>query len=431
MPAPSAAARPALAATIRGLAPPPILLCRGWAKRYDGRAGPVLDLTQAVPGYAPHPGLLERLAEAAGSRAAAGYGPLEGEPALREALAEDLRLSHGGAVGAEDVTITAGCNVAFTLVMTALTAPGDAVLVPTPWFFNHQMALAMRGVAAIPLPCRAEDGFLPDLDRAAALLDANPAIRALLLVTPNNPTGAVYPPALIERLAALCRARGLWLVLDETYRDFLPDPPPRRQPGDAVAAAECAARRAEAGRLAPPEAADAAPPPPHALFAAADWRDFVVHLYSFSKAYCIPGHRVGAVAAGPALRAELIKAVDNIQICPPRPPQVALAWAVPALRGWRAANRATIAGRAAAFRHAVARGAPPGWRVDALGAYFAYLRTPEEAPPAAAVAERLAAERGLITLPGSAFGPGGDRHLRLAFANTGLAEIEEVPGRLT
>ena len=195
--------------------------------------------------------------------------------------------------------------------MTVVAAPGDEVLLPAPWFFNHEMALALRGVRAVPLPCRAADGFLPDPERAAALV--GPRTRAIVLVTPNNPTGAVMPPALIGRFAELCRARGLWLVLDETYRDFLP------------------------------EEQDA----PHALFRRPDWRDFVVQLYSFSKAYCIPGHRVGAVAAGPAFRAEFVKAVDNIQICPPRPPQFALAWAVPALREWRAGNRARIAARAA------------------------------------------------------------------------------------
>jgi aspartate/methionine/tyrosine aminotransferase len=399
---------------------PPILACRAWGARYAGQAGQLIDLTQAVPGYPPHPGLLERLAEAAGSRAAAGYGPLEGEPALREALAADLRLSHGGDVRADDVMVTAGCNLAFTLVMTVLTAPGDAVLVPTPWFFNHPMALAMRGVAAVPLPCPPESGFLPDPDHVAALLDRQPALRALLLVTPNNPTGIAYPPALVERLAEVCRARRRWLVLDETYRDFLPD-----RPGTQ------AALRSEGGRFGGdlPPSGRLRTSAPHPLLAAPDWRDFVVHLYSFSKAYCIPGHRVGALVAGAALREEAIKAVDNIQICAPRPPQLALAWAVDALRSWRAANRALIARRAEAFRHAIARNAPD-WRIDAAGAYFAYLRTPEGSPAAAAVAERLASERGLVTLPGSAFGPGQDRHLRLAFAAIELEGVEAVPGRL-
>jgi aspartate/methionine/tyrosine aminotransferase len=154
----------------------------------------------------------------------------------------------------------------------------------------------------------------------------------------------------------------------------------------------------------------------------------VIQLYSFSKSYCIPGHRVGAILAGPGFRAELLKALDTEQICAPRHAQAALAWAIPALAEWRAGNRAIMAGRAAAFARAV--GQLPGWRLDALGAYFAYLRVPEAGPDAMAVAEALAAERGLLGLPGPFFGPGQDRHLRLAFANAELEAIGQVPGRL-
>jgi aspartate/methionine/tyrosine aminotransferase len=383
---------PVPAPTIRATETPPIPAARAWAARYDGAAGPPIDLTQAVPGYPPHPALLERIAEAAGSRAAAGYGPIEGDAALREALAADLSGFYGAPIGAAEVAITAGCNLAFAMVMQAIAAPGDAVLLPAPWYFNHRMALTMHGVEAIPLPCRPEDGFVPDPERAAALL--GPRVRAVVLVTPNNPTGAVYPPAVIERFAALCRARGAWLVLDETYRDFLGD-----------------------GAI-----------PPHRLFSDPDWGDVLVHLYSFSKAYCVPGHRVGAVVAGAGFRAELAKALDTFQICPPRAPQMALAWAVEALRDWRAGNRAIMQDRADTFRRAVSQ--LEGWRLDALGGYFAYLRLPEGTPDAVASAERLAAARGLMCLPGPFFGPGQERHLRLAFANAELAQIEGVPARL-
>jgi aspartate/methionine/tyrosine aminotransferase len=142
----------------------------------------------------------------------------------------------------------------------------------------------------------------------------------------------------------------------------------------------------------------------------------------------VPGHRVGAIAAGPGFRAELMKALDTLQINAPRAAQVALAWGVEALRDWRAANRDLMAGRAAAFRRAA--GQLPGWRLDSLGAYFAYLRLPEDAPEAVATAERLAVERGLLGLPGPFFGPGQERHLRLAFANAEESVIAEVPARL-
>ncbi|MBY0334422.1 MAG: aminotransferase [Acetobacteraceae bacterium] len=385
---------PSLSPQIRTTGAPPIPAARAWAARYDGRAGPAIDLTQAVPGYPPHPDLLAHLAEAAGSRAAAGYGPIDGEPALREALAADMAGFYGAPIAAADIAVTAGCNLAFSMVMTVLAAPGDRVVLPTPWYFNHRMALAMQGIAAIALPCRAKDGFLPDPDHLAALLHGNAPVRALVLVTPNNPTGAVMPPALIARCAALCRGAGAWLVLDETYRDF----------------------------LAPEQS------PPHGLFGDAAWRDGVIHLYSFSKAYCVPGHRVGAIAAGGAFRVELLKALDTMQICAPRSAQAALTWAIAALRDWRAGNRAVMAERAEAFRRAASQ--LPGWRLDALGAYFAYLRIPAGDPDAVAVAERLAAERGLLGLPGPFFGPGQERYVRLAFANAELSAIGQVPARL-
>lgn len=385
-------APPLASARVRATAEPAIPAARAWAARYDGRAGPAIDLTQAVPGYPPHPDLLARLAEAAGTRAAAGYGPIEGDAALREALAADMAGFYDAPIGPADLAITAGCNLAFALAMTVAAAPGDAVLLPTPWYFNHEMALSMQGVEARPLPCRPEDGFVPDPARAAALIDAR--ARAIVLVSPNNPTGAIYPSATIEAFAALCRERGLWLVLDETYRDFL-------------AEERC---------------------PPHRLFQDPGWGRNLVHLYSFSKAYCVPGHRIGAVAAGGAFRAELMKALDTWQICPPRAPQAALAWAVEALRDWRLGNRGIMAGRAEAFRRAVDQ--LPGWRLDALGGYFAYLRLPDGAPSALDAAERLAAAGGLMTLPGPFFGPGQDRHLRLAFANAEVDRIAEVPARL-
>jgi aspartate/methionine/tyrosine aminotransferase len=381
-----------LSPRIRATAAPAIPTARGWAARYAGQAGPLLDLTQAVPGYPPHPDLLAKLAEQAGSRATAGYGAIDGDLPLREALAEDMAGFYGAPITAADIAITAGCNLAFAMVMTVLAGQSEPVILPTPWYFNHRMALEMAGIPAIPLPCRAADGFVPDPDRVEAAL--RQGARALVLVSPNNPTGAVYPAAVVARCAELCRRHGAWLVLDETYRNFLP-------------AESC---------------------PPHRLFQDPAWRDGLIHLYSFSKAYCVPGHRVGAIAAGPAFRAELMKALDTQQICAPRAAQAALTWAVPALRDWRAGNRAIMAERASAFRRAVSQ--LPGWRLDALGAYFGYLRVPEDGPDAMAVAEALAAERGLLGLPGPFFGPGQNRHLRLAFANAEIAAINEVPARL-
>ncbi len=375
---------PLLAATIESTAEPPIPAVRHWAARYRG--GDPLDLTQAVPGYPAHPELLGRLARAA---SITGYGAIDGDLALRQALAAEASGFYGGAIAPDQVAITAGCNLAFAMVMATLAGPGARVGLPTPWYFNHQMTLTIQGATPVPIPCLPGDGFIPDPERVAPLLSG---LSALVLVSPNNPTGAIYPARVLHRLAELCRQHGVWLVLDETYRDFLPD-----------------------GR-------------PHALFEASDWPDHLVHLYSFSKAYCVPGHRVGAVLGGGAFRPALLKALDSYQICPTRPAQTALAWGVPSLAGWREGNRAIMAERADAARAAIAQ--LPEWRLDSLGTYFAYLRIPEAGPDAMAVAERLAVDRGLLCLPGPFFGPGQERHLRLAFANAEPERIAELPARL-
>src|SRR4051794_7727642 len=174
-------ASPPMSPCVLATAASPIPAARLWAAAYDGRSGPAIDLTQAVPGYPPHPDLLARLAEAAGDVTCAAYGAIEGDGELREALAADLASTYAASVAAADIAITAGCNLAFAMAATVLAAPGEAVLLPAPWYFNHAMALDMRGVSVLPLPCRAEDGFVPDPERAAALIDAR--VRAIVLVS--------------------------------------------------------------------------------------------------------------------------------------------------------------------------------------------------------------------------------------------------------
>lgn len=275
-------------------ASPPIAEAKSWAERYDGSAGPLIDLAQAVPGYPPHPEFLERLGRAASTKDAAAYGDILGDAAFRAAYAEHVSALCSARIGAENVAIAAGCNQAFFVAVMALAKTGDAVMLPTPWYFNHKMALDMLGIEAVPLPCRAESGFVPNV--ADARLFLTERTRAIVLVTPNNPTGAVYPAATIASFKALCAERGIALILDETYRDFI--------------------------------AADAAP---HGAFRGRDWAKTVIQLYSFSKAYCIPGHRAGALIADATVVAEIAKILDTLQICAPRVPQLVLPWAISAL----------------------------------------------------------------------------------------------------
>ncbi|MEO4001523.1 aminotransferase [Mesorhizobium sp. CAU 1732] len=373
------------------LAPPPIPAVQAWARAYDGAHGPLIDLSQAVPGYPPHPDLLAWLSEAAGSANLAGYGAIEGDMVLRDAYADHVSALYGASISAEDTHLTAGCNQAFVAALTAVAGAGDAVLMTNPCYFNHETTLAMMGIEARYVDCPAENGFLPrPSDVAAAITETT---KAVALVSPNNPTGAVYPPALLAEIFALCRARGIWLILDETYRDFIAG-------GDS----------------------------PHALFSEPGWQENLIQLYSFSKSFCIPGHRLGAITAGSAVVEQIAKVMDNLQICAPRAPQQAVAKGLPALVEWREANRLEIERRAEAMRAAFAR--TPAWDLQAIGAYFAFVRHPFEGRSSASVAEMLARDYGLVTIPGAYFGQGLERHLRVAFANVDTDQIAEVAGRL-
>ncbi len=375
------------------LSAPPIPAVQAWARQYDGAHGPLIDLSQAVPGYPPHPDMLRFLGEAASSVAYAGYGPIEGETVLREAYARHVGNLYGAEIKAGNIHITSGCNQAFIAAIMCVAQSGDTVLATDPFYFNHQSSLEMLGIRSETMLCRAENGFVPDIEDVRAAF--HKGVRALVLVSPNNPTGAIYPPQLLTQIYAACRDNGTWLLLDETYRDFLSD-------------------------------ADQAP---HDLFKEADWPSHLIQLYSFSKSFCIPGHRLGAIVAGADMVANVAKAMDNLQICATRAPQIAVSRAIEPLQSWRDDNRKEIARRAEALR--VSMSNVVGWHVEAVGAYFAFVRHPYEGSSSVAVAERLAKTTGIITLPGSFFGESQDAFLRFAFANVDVAGIEATAARLS
>lgn len=373
------------------LAPPPVPSVHAWARAYNGALGPAIDLSQAVPGYPAHPDMLRWLGEAASTTASTGYGAIEGDMALRQAYATHVSALYDATINAENIQITAGCNQAFIAATIALAGAGETILLTNPFYFNHETTLTMLGIKVETVACDAAHGFVPDIAALKAAL--HPGIRALALVSPNNPTGAVYPAELIAEIFALCRANDTWLVLDETYRDFLE--------GEGA---------------------------PHTLFSDPNWQDGFIGLYSFSKSFCIPGHRLGAITGSAEAISEIAKVMDNVQICAPRAGQIALARALPALDDWREENRIEIGKRAAALKSVMAK--LPAWSLEAIGAYFAYVRHPFTGTSSTDVARHLATRAGIVCIPGDFFGPGQGEFLRFAFANADVPTILSLESRL-
>jgi aspartate/methionine/tyrosine aminotransferase len=381
---------PAMAAT----EPPPVMEARRWlADASFTVARPLLNVSQAAPVDPPPLALRQALAEAAVNDPAAHlYGPVLGNPELRAEIALQWSAAYGGAIRPDQVAITQGCNQAFTAAMSTLAGAGDEVILPTPWYFNHKMWLDMQGITTVPLP--AGPGLIPQADQAARLI--TPRTRAIVLVSPNNPGGAEYPAETLRAFLELARAQGLALIIDETYRDF-----------------------------------DSRPGRPHALFEDPDWADTLIHLYSFSKAYRLTGHRVGALVAATDRLAEVEKFLDTVAICPGQLGQIAALWGMRNLSQWVAGERAEILARRAAMTGGFA--ALPGWRLLGCGAYFAYVEHPF-AEASDKLARRLVHDAAILMLPGTMFQPAshpeGARQLRIAFANIDAQGIAELFRRL-
>lgn len=375
---------------------PPVMEARRWLDGVTFPADrPLINVSQAAPVELPPLALREAIAEAALHTAQAHlYGPVLGSPELRAEVAARTARLYGGAVTPTQVAITSGCNQAFNAAIMALTTEGDEVILPTPWYFNHKMWLDMAGVTAVPLPTGPD--MLPDPDHAAALI--TPRTRAITLVSPNNPAGVEYPASLIRAFADLARSHRIALIVDETYRDF----------------------HSLSG-------------PAHDLFTDPDWDDTLIQLYSFSKAYRLTGHRIGAMLSSPARLAEVEKFLDTVTICPNQLGQIAALWGMQNLDQWLAGERDEILSRRAAIETGFPRLAAKGWDLRGVGAYFAYVAHPFDIP-SDRLAQHMVGAAGVLALPGTMFVPQGDptgaRHLRIAFANVDAAGIVTLFDRL-
>lgn len=381
---------PAFAAT----EPPPVMEARRWIQGASFPADrPLINVSQAAPVDSPPLALRQALAEAALNDPQAHlYGPVLGLPALREEIARHWSEAYGGDVTPAQVAITQGCNQAFCTVLATLAGPGDEVILPTPWYFNHKMWLDMAAVTTVPLDTGPT--LIPSAEAAATLITDR--TRAIVLVSPNNPGGVEYPAETLAAFRDLCRTRGLALIVDETYRDF-----------------------------------DSRSGAPHDLFADPDWSDTLIHLYSFSKAYRLTGHRVGAIVASAARLAEAEKFLDTVAICPSQLGQIGALWGMRNLAQWVAGERDEILARRAAMVAGFAT--LPGWKLLGCGAYFAYVEHPFDLA-SDALCKRLVTEASLLMLPGTMFQPEGSeagrRQIRIAFANVDAAGIGEVIRRL-
>ena len=379
-----------------GVDPPPVLEVKNWLSNPDLQPSkPLIDVSQAAPTEPPPEKMLEFMAnKILCDNAVNTYGPVLGLDELRESLASKWSRQYQGKVSKENVAVTSGCNQAFCASISSFTSENDEVIIPTPWYFNHHMWLQMAGVKSIPLDTDAN--MYPIIEKAEALITDR--TRAIVLVSPNNPSGAIYSNQLLQKFFDLCKSNQIRLIIDETYKDFHPN------------ASQ-----------------------PHTLLENNNWDQVLTILYSFSKTYRMTGHRIGALLTSKENLIEIEKALDTFTVCPPQLGQYAANWGLKNLEAWAAERRTEILQRAKHFSEKFQPLSAAGWSLRGCGAYFAFVEHPFE-DESNILAPLILRDQGILLMPGTMFypkhNPLGSRSFRIAFANIDKNKISTLLERL-
>jgi len=349
-----------------------------------------ISLGQGVVHYGPPQAAIDAVRDALSTSMVHGYGESAGYAPLVEAIADKLRADNGIDVArGSRIMVTAGANMAFMHAVLSITSVGDEIILPTPFYFNHEMAVDMAGCRVVRVPT--DERYQLRLDAIEQAI--TPRTRAVVTISPNNPSGAVLSEASLRAVNALCRDRGLYHLSDEPYEYFTYGVP----------------------HVSPGSFADAAP--------------HTISMFSLSKAYGFAGWRIGYVVYPEALASAMTKSQDTILICPTIAAQVG---AEAALRVGRAYCEPFVA-ELRSIRDTVLEElgalAPLASVPAADGAFYAFVRVNTTLTPLA-LAERLIREHKVAVIPGDAFGSTDGCYFRVAFGALQKATVAEGLGRL-
>jgi aminotransferase len=350
----------------------------------------VISLGQAVPFFAPPEAALRAARAAVDTPEVNHYATDPGLPSLRSALAARLEDAIGTTIGKGDLVITAGANHAFTLALTTMVDPGDDVILPAPYFTNHQMAIVALGARPVEAPVADRVTFgVRWADIAPHLA---PRTKAIVLCNSSNPTGAPVAPEEGRLIVGEAAARGIVVLSDETYMHFVYE-------GAHWSAASVA-----------------------------DWRQNVVVIGTFSKSFGMMGWRVGYVLADASVCEQAVKVQDAMIICAPVISQMAAEAAVRESWSYPATFHEELRQRRRILAEGLASIPGVTW-APTRGGLFAFARI-EGCEDSRRLSDALIERAHVVTIPGSAFGASGEGFLRLSYGYAGSAEISEAVERL-
>jgi aspartate/methionine/tyrosine aminotransferase len=308
------------------------------------------------------------------------YTPSAGIPELRDAVASYLNRARGLAIEPGQVIVTPGAKPIMFYAILALLESGDEAIYPDPGFPIYASMISFAGATGVPLPLREENDYVPDLDELRRLI--TPRTKLLILNSPHNPTGGVLSPDAIREIATIARERDLWVLSDEIYAEIIYEGEHR-----SIVAEEGMAER-------------------------------TILLDGFSKTFAMTGWRLGYGAFPKPLVDPVAKLVTNSVSCTATFTQRAGVVAI----SQRPAEVDAMVAEFRRRRDAIVAGLN---RVEGItcrlphGAFYVFPNiTGLGLGDAATVASRVLNEAGVAVLAGTAFGPVGEGHLRLSYANS-------------
>lgn len=309
---------------------------------------------------------------------------------LRKGISNYLLQRYGLSYNHSDqVLITVGVSQGLDLAMRAILNPGDEVIIPEPTYVSYIPCVSLAGGVPVTVPTQAENSFEVKPDDIQARI--TPKTKAILIGYPNNPTGAVMPRHEMEHIAQIARHNDLLVISDEIYE-----------------------------RLVYGE--------DHVCFASlAGMQERTIHLGGFSKSYAMTGWRVGYACSNAEIIEAMMKVHQYTMLCVPIQSQMA------AIEAIRLGDSAVEEMREEynRRRHLMVRGLN---RLgldcqEPKGAFYAFPSIKGLGMSSEEFAERLLLEERVALVPGSAFGPSGEGHVRCCYA-VSTSQIEEALNRI-
>jgi len=348
-----------------------------------------LSLGQGVVHYPPPASALAAASKAFISSETHRYGFVLGRRDLRDAFAQKLSEENKLAPGYE-VVVTAGSNMAFFASLLAVTSPGDDVILLVPYYFNHEMAIRIAGCN--PVLVSLGESLMPDVSMIKSALTSK--TKAIVTISPNNPTGIVYSADTLKSINQLCGEYGIYHMSDEAYEYFTFDGSSHYSPGSGSGA-----------------------------------HVHTISIFSMSKAYGMAGWRLGYMAVPPHILPDIRKIQDTNQICPALPSQAVALEAMAQGSSYCKQYMRSMAEVREIVLQTLREIRAPIQISHSRGAFYFFLSVDTDLD-AKTLTEHLIQEYKVAVIPGDTFGMDEGTYLRIAYGALQKHTLDEPLRRL-